>query len=57
MMSDYDYNEWTTEDLQSLFDEILPILKERYEKEANILRKENDDDHEGNAYPTNTRCD
>ena len=57
MMSDYDYNEWTTEDLQSLFDEILPILKERYEKEANILRKENENDHEGNAYPTNTRRD
>jgi len=50
MMSDFDYNEWTTEDLESLAEEILPILKERYKEEIKILReekevlrKENDD--------------
>ena len=45
-MSDFDYNEWTTEDLQSLFDEIAPILEERYASDVKIswfLRKENDD--------------
>ncbi len=55
-MSDFDYNEWTTEDLQSLFDEIAPILKERYEKEANILREENENDYDDEP-PENTRSD
>ena len=37
------YNEWTTEELQSLLDEIAPILKERYEREHEMLRKEMDE--------------
>ena len=46
-MSDSDYNEWETEDLQSLLDEIAPILEERYASDVKIswfLRKENDDE-------------
>ena len=42
-MNNPDYNEWTTEELESLSEEILPILKERYKKEHGMLRKEMDE--------------